>query len=146
MSAVLFSGSQGPDATASARIDAGDAQRELERLLLQGRAHLVELRSRQQQTAAERDRLQAQRADIEKAHQQEVEDLKRQIDDLRAEQIAFTRLLDEASAIQRELTEQVKEQRQQIHTLRESAMRAQAFAREIMRAHETTQPFSKTEK
>jgi hypothetical protein len=146
MSPVPFSGPPASDAAASARIDAGDVQRELERLLLQGRAHLLELRSRQQQTAAERDRLQAERADTENAHQQEVEDLKCQIDALREEQTTFTRLLEEASAIQRELTEEVKEQRQQIHTLRESAMRAQAFAREIMRAHETNQPFSKIEK
>jgi hypothetical protein len=34
------------------------------------------------------------------------------------------------------LTQEVQEQRRQIHTLRESAMRAQSFARDIIRAHE----------
>jgi len=123
------------------------SQQELERLLKQGRVYLQDLRSRLQQTTAERDRLQAELAERTTAHQHTVEQLERQMDGLRAElqgaadeRRTFTRSLDEASAIQRELTQEVQEQRQQIHALRESAMRAQSFARDIIRAHETLTP------
>ena len=85
MSAVSLSGSPGPDATASARSEAADAQQQLEKLLKQGRAHVLDLRSRLQQTAADRDRLQAELADSATAHQRDVEQLQRQMDDLRAE-------------------------------------------------------------
>jgi chromosome segregation ATPase len=148
------------------------SQQELEKLLKQGRAHLQDLRNRLQQTAADRDRLQAELADSATAHQRDVEQLVQQVDGLRAElqgataernrlasqldeqeaahkqfagqyadeRSTFTRLLDEAASIQRELTEEVQEQRRQIHTLRESAMRAQSFARDIIRAHEAEPP------
>ena len=153
------------------------SQQELEKLLKQGRAYLQDLRSRLQQTAADRDRLQAELADSATAHRRDVEHLERQMDGLRAElqgataernrlasqleeqeaahmqfagqwadeRSTFTRLLDEASSIQRELTEEVQEQRRQIHTLRESAMRAQSFARDIIRAHEAAPPGQKPE-
>jgi chromosome segregation ATPase len=155
------------------------SQKELEKLLKQGRDYLQDLRNRLQQTAAdrdglqaERDRLQAELADSATAHQRDVEQLVRQMDGLREElqgatadrnrlasqldvqeaahkqfagqyadeRSTFTRLLDEAASIQRELTEEVQEQRRQIHTLRESAMRAQSFARDIIRAHEAAPP------
>jgi chromosome segregation ATPase len=148
------------------------SQKELEKLLKQGRAYLQDLRDRLQQTAADRDRLQTELTVSATAHQRDVEQLVRQMDGLRAElqgataernrlasqldeqeaahkQFAeqyadergtFTRLLDEAASIQRELTEEVQEQRRQIHTLRESAMRAQSFARDIIRAHEAAPP------
>src|SRR5687767_525027 len=189
MSVVPFNTSPGSDAEAPAQLEAADArqrmlgvkrkleeasgeiealqsslasQQELEKLLKQGRAYLQDLRSRLQQTAADRDRLQGELADSVTAHQRDVEQLERQMDGLRAElqdataernrlaslvdeqeaahkqfaeqwadeRSTFTRLLDEASSIQRELTEEVQEQRRQIHTLRESAMRAQSFARD----------------
>jgi chromosome segregation ATPase len=116
------------------------AQLDLELLLKQGRMHLQELRSRLEQTAAERDRLQIDLAESVKAHQRDLGTREQQIEDLRAEQRTSTRLLDEASSIQRELTEEVQEQRQQIHKLREAAMRAQAFARDIIRAHQIAPP------
>jgi chromosome segregation ATPase len=199
MSVVPFNTSPAPDAEASPQPMAPDArqrmlgvkrkleeasgeiealqssiasQQELERLLKQGRDYLQDLRSRLQQTAADRDRLQGELTDSVTAHQRDVEQLERQMDSLReelqgatadrnrlasqldeqeaahkqfAEQWAderstFTRLLDEASSIQRELTEEVQDQRRQIHTLRESAMRAQSFARDIIRAHEAAPP------
>jgi chromosome segregation ATPase len=201
MSVVPFAASQDSDPAAPQPADAPDArqrmlavrqklaeasseieslqavlasQHELEQLLKQGRAHLQELRNRLQQTAAERDRLQADAAEAAAAHQREIGQIDQQMDALRAElqgaiaernhlaaQIAqqesahrqfaderdaeqgnFTRLLDEASSIQRELTEEVQEQRQQIHKLREAAMRAQAFAHDIIRAHEASPPLS----
>lgn len=155
------------------------SQQELEKLLKQGRAYLQDLQSRLQQTAADRDRLQALLADSTTAHQRDVEQLERQMDGVRAElhgataernrlasqldaqdaahkqfaeqyaneRSTFTRLLDEASSVERELSEEVQEQRQLIHTLRESAMRAQAFARDIIRAHEIDpRPADKTTK
>jgi chromosome segregation ATPase len=199
MSVVPFNTSAGSDAEASAQPEAPDArqrmlgvkrkleeasgeiealqsslasQKELEKLLKQGRAYLQDLRDRLQQTTAERDRLQGEVAATATAHQCHVEQLERQMDGLRAElQVAtdernrlasqldereaahkqcaeqyaverstFTRLLDEAASIQRELTEEVQEQRRQIHTLRESAMRAQSFARDIIRAHDAAPP------
>jgi chromosome segregation ATPase len=153
------------------------SQQELEKLLKQGRVYLQDLRSRLQQTAADRDRLQTELTDSTTAHRRDVEHLERQMDGLRAElqgataernrlasqleeqeaahkqfagqwadeRSTFTRLLDEASSIQRELTEEVQEQRRQIHTLRESAMRAQSFARDIIRAHEAAPPGQKRE-
>ena len=204
MSVVPFNTSAAPDAEASAQPEAPDArqrmlgvkrkleeasgeiealqssiasQQELEKLLKQGRAYLQDLRSRLQQTAADRDRLQAELADSTTGHQRDIEQLERQMDGLRAElqgataernrlasqldeqeaahkqfaeqwageRSTFTRLLDEASSIQRELTEEVQEQRRQIHTLRESAMRAQSFARDIIRAHEAAPPGQKPE-
>lgn len=201
MSVVPFNTSTGSDAEAPAQSEAADArqrmlgvkrkldeasgeiaalqsslasQQELEQLLKQGRTHLQDLRNRLQQTAVERDRLQAELADSARAHQHHVEQLERQMDDLHAElqgataernrlaaqlgeqdaahkqlaeqradeQSTFTRLLDEASSVQRELTAEVQEQRQQIHKLREAAMQAQAYARDIIRAHETAPPHS----
>jgi chromosome segregation ATPase len=88
------------------------------------------LRAEVQGVTEERNRLAAQLGEQEAAHKQIA-------DQWTSERSTFTRLLDEASSIQRELTQEVQEQRQQIHTLRESAMRAQSFARDIIRAHET---------
>jgi chromosome segregation ATPase len=85
----------------------------------------AELRS----AVGERNRLTTQLEEQETAHRQFAEE--------RAdERNTFKRLLDEASFTQTEMTAQIAEQRQQIETLREAAMRAQSFAREIMRAHE----------
>ena len=92
-----------------------------------------DLRAELQGATGERNRLASQLDEQEAAHKQFAE----QCADERS---TFTRLLDEASSIQRELTEEVQEQRQQIHTLRESAMRAQSFARDIIRAHESAPP------
>lgn len=195
MSVVPFSAAPGPDASSPAHTDAADAgqrmldikrkleetaaqieglqrglstQAELEQLLKQGRTHLQDLRGRLQQATAERDRAQAELADMKRTHQGSLDQLTRQMDDLRqklqsaaaerdrvtaqlAEQEAaharfaeeraderstFKRLLDEASSNQREMMQELNEQRQQLDTLREAAMRAQSFAREIMRAHE----------
>jgi chromosome segregation ATPase len=145
------------------------AQHDLEQLLKQGRAHLQELRNHLQQTIGERDRLQAELVDSANAHRGAVEQIERQMDDVRAElqganaernrlaaQLAeqeasharfaeeraderatFKRLLDEATSNQREMMEELDGQRQQLDTMREAAMRAQNFAREIMRAHDS---------
>jgi chromosome segregation ATPase len=61
------------------------SQQELEKLLKQGRAYLQDFRNRLQQTAADRDRLQAELADSVTAHQRDVEQFARQMDDLRVE-------------------------------------------------------------
>ena len=131
-------------AEAASEIDSLDAalaaQHDLELLLRQGRMHLQELRSRLEQTAAERDLLKADLAESANAHQRELNQIEQQMEELRAEQRTSTRLLEEAASIQRELTEEVQEQRQQIHKLREAAMRAQTFARDIIRAHEIAPP------
>lgn len=148
------------------------SQHDLEQLLKQGRTHLQDLRNRLQQTAGERDRLQAELAESARTHQRAVEQIERQMDDVRAElqsataernrlalQLAeqeasharfaeersderttFKRLLDEASSNQREMMEELEGQREQLDSLREAAMRAQNFAREIMRAHESAAP------
>ena len=88
-----------------------------------------DLRQELQSAAAERDRVTAQLAEEEAAH-------KRFAEERADERSTFKRLLDEASSTQREMTQELNEQRQQLDTLREAAMRAQSFAREIMRAHE----------
>jgi len=196
MSVVPFSAAPGSDEAGGGQIDAGDArermlllkqkldealgdiesirgslaaQQQLEQLLVQGRTHLHDMRGRLQQTASERDAVQAELAATRKTHQHEIDQFQRQIDDVReelqqaarerdrlavqlAEQEAshkrfaeertderdtFKRLLDEASSNQREMMQDLDEQRQQIDTLREAAMRAQNFAREIMRAHDS---------
>ena len=145
------------------------SQQQLEQLLLQGRTHLQDMRGRLQQTASERDAVQAELAEARKAHQHEIDQFQRQLDDTREElqhasrerdrlavqveeqdashqrfaeersdeRATFKRLLDEASSNQREMMEELDEQRQEIAMLREAAMRAQNFAREIMRAHES---------
>ena len=102
MSVVPFNTSPASDAEASGQPEAPDArqrmlgvkrkleeasgeiealqsslasQQELEKLLKQGRAYLQDLRSRLQQTATDRDRLQAELADSVTAHQRDVEQL-----------------------------------------------------------------------
>ena len=52
-------------------------------------------------------------------------------------------MLSEATANQREMVQELDENRQQVETLREAAMRAQSLARQIMRAHEETVPDKK---
>jgi len=126
------------------------AQHELEQLLKQGRAHLQDLRSRLQQVETERDQLHAELADSRATRQREVEALQRQVDEQTAaqkqfaderedERSTFTRLLNEAAGRERELMEERDRHRQHIDTLREAGLRTQALAREIMRAHETTE-------
>lgn len=126
------------------------AQHELEQLLKQGRAHLQDLRGRLQQVEAERDRLQAELTDSRATHQREVEALQRQADEQTAaqkqfadereeERTTFTRLLNEAGGRERELMEERDRHRQHIDALREAGLRTQALAREIMRAHETSE-------
>jgi chromosome segregation ATPase len=83
-----------------------------------------------QAATGERNRVALQFAEQEAAHQRFAEERS-------AERDTFKRLLDEASFNQRELMQELDEQRQQLETLREAAMRAQNFAREIMRAHES---------
>ena len=56
------------------------------------------------------------------------------------ERFTFERLIAEATSNQREMVQELDEKRQQIETLREAAMRSQSLAREIMRAHEQSQP------
>src|SRR5918993_4729752 len=92
-----------------------------------------DLRAELQGATAERNRLAAHLEEREAAHKQFAEERS-------DERSTFKRLLDEASSTQREMTEELNEQRQQLDTLREAAMRAQSFAREIMRAHEAIVP------
>ena len=54
------------------------------------------------------------------------------------ERATFERVISEATANQREMVQELDENRQQLETLREAAMRAQSLARQIMRAHEET--------
>ena len=126
------------------------AQHELEQLLKQGRAHLQDLRNRMQQVETERDRLRTELADSRAAHQRDVEALHRQVDEQTAaqkqaaderedERSTFTRLLNEAAGRERELMEERERHRQHIDALREAGQRSQALAREIMRAHETSE-------
>jgi chromosome segregation ATPase len=126
------------------------AQHELEQLLKQGRAHLQDLRNRLQHVESERDRFHAELADSRAAHQRDVEELRRQVDEQSAaqkqfadereeERSTFTRLLNEAGSKERELMAEREQQRQYIEALREAGLRAQALAREIVRAHETSE-------
>ena len=92
-----------------------------------------DLRAELQGATAERNRLAAHLEEREAAHKQFAEERS-------DERSTFKRLLDEASSNQREMSEELNEQRQQIDMLREAAMRAQSFAREIMRAHEAIVP------
>lgn len=101
-------------------------QREVDRLQTQMDA----LQQQLQKTTAERDHLATELAEREAAHKQFAEE--------RAEErFTFERLLAEATANQRDMVQELDEQRQQIQTLREASMRAQSLARQIMRAHET---------
>ena len=59
------------------------------------------------------------------------------------ERATFERVISEATANQREMVQELDENRQQVETLREAAMRAQSLARQIMRAHEETVPDKK---
>ncbi len=100
-------------------------ERQLERQIDENRAELKGV-------TAERDRVAEQLAMKEAAHEAFA-------CERTEERNTFKRLLDEASFTHREMTEEIEEQRQQIDTLREAAMRAQSFAREIMKAHEAAQ-------
>lgn len=92
-----------------------------------------DLRAELQGVTAERNRLAAHLEEREAAHKQFAEERT-------DERSTFKRLLDEATSNQREMTAELNEQQQQIDTLREAAMRAQSFAREIMRSHEAILP------
>ena len=126
------------------------AQHDLEQLLKQGRAHLQDLRSRLQHVEAERDRLTADLADSRATHQREIEALRRQVDEQtnaqkqfaderEAERSNFTRLVNEAAGRERDLLEERERHRQRIEALRETGLRAQSLAREIVRVHETSE-------
>jgi chromosome segregation ATPase len=108
-------------------VESGKAhQRSIEQIERQ----MDDVRAELQGASAERNRLAAQLAEQEASHARFAEE--------RADERAtFKRLLDEASSNQREMMEELDGQRQQLDTLREAAMRAQNFAREIMRAHES---------
>ena len=112
--------------------EVADSSKAHQRAIEQLERQMDDVRAELQGAIAERNRLAAQVEEQEAAHKQLAEE--------RAdERSTFKRLLDEASFTQSEMTAQLEEQRQEIDTLREAAMRAQSFAREIMRAHETTQ-------
>ena len=104
-----------------------------QRAVEQMERHMDDLRAELQGVTAERNRVAAQLAEQEASHARFAEE--------RADERAtFKRLLDEASFNQREMMEELDGQRQQLDTLREAAMRAQNFAREIMRAHDSAGP------
>jgi predicted nucleic acid-binding Zn-ribbon protein len=123
------------------------AQQELELLLKQGRAHLQDLRARLQRAEADRDRFHAELTESRHAHQRDIEQHQRQLDEQTAshaqfaneradERATFTRLLNEAASKERDLMEEREEHRRHIDALREIGMRAQSLAREIVRTHE----------
>jgi chromosome segregation ATPase len=106
-----------------------DAKRSHQSQIDQLNREMDDVRQELHSAAAERDRVAVQLSEQEAAHQRFAEE--------RAdERSTFKRLLDEASSNQREMMQELNEQREQLDTLREAAMRAQSFAREIMRAHE----------
>lgn len=92
-----------------------------------------DLREALQGVTAERNRVAAQLAEQEASHASFAEERT-------DERNTFKRLLDEASSNQREMMEELSEQREQLDTMREAAMRAQNFAREIMRVHDSAVP------
>jgi chromosome segregation ATPase len=121
---------------ASGEIDALQStlasQQELEKLLKQGRTYLQDLRSRLQETAADRDRLQTELADSARAHQRDVEQLEQQIDGLRAELQGATaernRLaaqVDEQEAARRQFTEERADERSTFTRLLDEASSVQ---------------------
>lgn len=95
-----------------------------------------DLRAELKGALAERNRVALQLAEQEASHTRFAEERS-------DERATFKRLLDEASSNQREMMEELDGQRQQLDTLREAAMRAQNFAREIMRAHDSAAPSPK---
>jgi chromosome segregation ATPase len=97
-------------------------QREIEQLQRQ----IDDVQAELQQASGERNRLANQVAEQEASHKQFAEERT-------DERNTFKRLLDEASSNQRDMMQELDEQRQQINMLREAAMRAQSFAREIKR-------------
>ena len=101
-----------------------------QRAIEQIERQIDDLREALQGATADRNRLAAQLAEQEASHTRFAEERS-------DERSTFKRLLDEASSNQREMMEELDEQRQQLDSLREAAMRAQNFAREIMRAHES---------
>jgi hypothetical protein len=126
------------------------AQHELEQLLKQGRTHLQDLRARLQRAEDERDQFRTELADSRRMHQRDVDQLQQQLDEQagaqrqfaeerETERGTFTRLLNEAASKEREIIEEREQLRQHIDALREAGLRAQALAREIMRAHESVE-------
>ena len=112
----------------------------LEELLKQGRAHLLDLRSRLQQATMERERLQTALAESRDTHERDLDQLRRRLDHVsqelgqsETERERLTALLDTRDA-------ELAAERHEIATLREAAERAQAFAREIVRLHDRPQP------
>lgn len=123
------------------------AQHELEQLLKQGRAHLQDLRARLQHAEEERERFRAELVESRTAHERDIEQLQRQLDETAAahaqfaeervdERSTFTRLLNEAESKEREMIQERDALRQQIEALRNAGMRAQSLAREIIQLHE----------
>ncbi|HUP41038.1 MAG TPA: hypothetical protein VM115_13020 [Vicinamibacterales bacterium] len=103
-----------------------------QRAVEQVERQMDDLRAELQSATAERNRLASRLAEQEASHVQFAEERS-------DERNTFKRLLDEASSTQREMMEELDGQRAQLDTLREAAMRAQNFAREIMRAHDSAQ-------
>jgi predicted nucleic acid-binding Zn-ribbon protein len=123
------------------------AQHELEQLLKQGRTHLQDLRARLQHAEEERERFRTELVESRTAHQRDVEQLQRQLDEQTAahaqfaeeranERGTFTRLLNEAESKERDMIQERDGLRQQIEALRDAGLRAQSLAREIIQAHE----------
>jgi chromosome segregation ATPase len=118
----------------------GERDRLQAELVESGKAHqraveqierqMDDLRAVLQGVTAERNRVAAQLAEQQASHARFAEERT-------DERNTFKRLLDEASSNQREMMVELNEQREQLETLREAAMRAQNFAREIMRTHDS---------
>ncbi len=110
-------------------------QRELDTLAKEQeqRQQIEALGDELQKVTAGRDRLAAELEEREATYKQFREERTE-------ERFTFERLIAEATSNQRDMVQELDEKRQQIETLREAAMRSQSLAREIMRAHEQSQP------
>jgi chromosome segregation ATPase len=136
-------------------------QQHLLQLLKQGQAHLQNLRKqndalRQQVelTTTDRDRLAARLVDVEREVGRatvERDQRSRELEQREAahqqfarerseERSTFERLLAEARSNEREMVQELDEQREQNNILREAAMRAQSLARQIMNTHAPVTP------
>jgi DNA repair exonuclease SbcCD ATPase subunit len=91
---------------------------------------LGDSRSQHQKMTADRDRLGRELQEFETVHRKHAEERAK-------ERSNFERLVAEAKATEKTMSEEIDGQRQQIESLREAAARAQSLAKEILRAHES---------
>jgi chromosome segregation ATPase len=140
-----------------------EAHQNLEELLKQGRAHLMDLRGKFQQATADRDRLATELSEHKNFHEREVDRLQTEIQESAAqallqrtlaeqheqeikqlvaerneERFKFEEALRAAENKQKDLQNELEDHCEEIRQLRDTSMRAQSLARQIMEAHEAT--------